>query len=211
MSAPGLLRRAGDRAVLVEPETPGQLARLRASLTASAPGAVSDWVVGARTLLLTFDHWPDLAALERELRRRLDESAPAASAVGDAVLTVPVRYDGPDLDEVGRLLGMTPDEVVAAHTATDWVCGFIGFAPGFGYLRADGPSPFRLPRRTESRAAVPAGSVALADGYSGVYPRRSPGGWQLIGTTDLVVWDAARTPPNAIAPGTRVRFVRAEP
>jgi KipI family sensor histidine kinase inhibitor len=172
---------------------------------------VADWVAGARTVLLTFDARPDLAALERELAARMAGDGSAAAYAASPLLTVPVRYDGPDLGEVARRLDLTPDDVVAAHTGTEWICEFIGFAPGFGYLRAAGEPPFRLPRRAESRPAVPAGSVALADEYSGIYPRRSPGGWQLIGTTELSIWDAARTPPNAIAPGTRVRFVRAEP
>nr|WP_284255739.1 allophanate hydrolase subunit 1 [Pseudolysinimonas kribbensis] len=205
------MRRAGDRAVLVEPGDAERLARLRASLAASTPDLVTDWVVGARTVLLTFDGPPDLAGLEREVASRMAQAAPASHSSPSDVLTIPVRYDGPDLDDVARLLALTPEEVIAAHTGTEWVCRFIGFAPGFGYLSADGEPPFRLPRRTQSRPVVPAGSVALADEYTAVYPRRSPGGWQLIGTTDLPVWDAARTPPNAIAPGTRVRFVRAEP
>lgn len=210
MTAPPLLRPAGDRAVLVEPGDAERLTRLRASLAASTPDLVTDWVVGARTVLLTFDGRPDLPGLEGELASRMAHVAAPDAPVSD-VLTIPVRYDGPDLDDVARLLALTPDGVVAAHIGTEWVCRFIGFAPGFGYLSAAGEPPFRLPRRTQSRPAVPAGSVALADEYTGVYPRRSPGGWQLIGTTDLPVWDAARTPPNAIAPGTRVRFVRAEP
>jgi KipI family sensor histidine kinase inhibitor len=210
VTAPPLLRRAGDRGVLVEPGDVERLARLRASLDASIPDLVTDWVVGARTVLLTFDGPPDLAGLEHELASRMAH-APAADASAAGALTIPVRYDGPDLGDVARLLALTPEEVIAAHTGTEWICRFIGFAPGFGYLSAEGPAPFRLPRRAESRPAVPTGSVALADEYTGVYPRRSPGGWQLIGTTDLPIWDAARTPPNAIAPGTRVRFVRAEP
>jgi KipI family sensor histidine kinase inhibitor len=210
VTVPPLLRRAGDRGVLVEPGDAERLARLRSSLAAAKPELVTDWIVGARTVLLTFDDPPDIPSLERELASRMAHTT-AADPSTDAVLTIPVRYDGPDLGDVARLLGLTPEDVIAAHTGTEWACRFIGFAPGFGYLGVDGEAPFRLPRRTESRPAVPAGSVALADEYTGVYPRRSPGGWQLIGTTELSIWDAARTPPNAIAPGTRVRFVRAEP
>ena len=192
--------------MLVEPGDAARLARLRASLSASTPDHVTDWVVGARTVLLTFDDPPDLPALERELASRMADAGTAPDATASEVLTIPVRYGGPDLGDVARLLSLTPDEVVAAHTGTEWVCRFIGFAPGFGYLSADGPAPFRLPRRAESRPAVPAGSVALADEYTGVYPRSSPGGWRLLGRTEATLWDLDRVPPALLVPGVRVRF-----
>jgi KipI family sensor histidine kinase inhibitor len=121
---------------------------------------------------------------------------------------IPVTYDGPDLDDVAVLTGLTRDGVVAAHTGTDWRVGFGGFAPGFAYLVGGDPR-LRVPRRSEPRTRVPAGAVGLAGEFSGIYPRESPGGWQLLGTTDVVLWDADREPPALLVPGTIVRFVEA--
>lgn len=118
---------------------------------------------------------------------------------------IPVTYDGPDLVEVARLTGLTVDEVVAAHTGTPWRVAFGGFAPGFAYLVGGDPR-LQVPRRETPRTSVPAGSVGLAGEFSGVYPRASPGGWQLIGRTDAVMWDVDRDPPALLAPGATVRF-----
>ena len=96
--------------------------------------------------------------------------------------------------------------MVDAHTGTAWTAAFGGFAPGFAYLSAPG-EPLDVPRRDTPRTAVPAGSVALAGTFSAVYPQRSPGGWQLLGRTDLPVLDLDRDPPALLTPGTRVRFV----
>ena len=99
--------------------------------------------------------------------------------------------------------------MVSAHTGRDWTVGFAGFAPGFAYL-VDGDPRLRVPRRTTPRPQVPQGAVGLAGEFSGIYPRPSPGGWQLIGTTDAPLWDSGRTPPALLLPGTRVRFVHRE-
>jgi KipI family sensor histidine kinase inhibitor len=138
-----------------------------------------------------------------------DGEAPSAAAATDAtdVVELPVVYDGPDLEAVAQVTGLTPDEVVTAHTGTLWRCGFAGFAPGFGYLRSP-DDRLTVPRRPEPRTAVPEGSVALAAGYSAVYPRESPGGWQLIGRTTTRLWDLERDPPALVRPGTSVRFVQ---
>jgi KipI family sensor histidine kinase inhibitor len=119
---------------------------------------------------------------------------------------IPVTYDGADLDDVADLTGLSPHDVIAAHTGTLWTVAFGGFAPGFFYL-ADGDPRLHVPRRPSPRTHVPAGSVGIAGGFSGVYPRESPGGWQLIGRTDQIMWDTARRPPALLAAGTRVRFV----
>jgi KipI family sensor histidine kinase inhibitor len=118
---------------------------------------------------------------------------------------IEVVYDGPDLAEVARLTGLDEHEVVEAHTGTPWRIAFGGFAPGFAYLTG-GDARLTVPRRDEPRTTVPAGAVGLAGEYSGVYPRPSPGGWQLIGRTDAVLWDAERDPPAMLAPGGTVRF-----
>jgi KipI family sensor histidine kinase inhibitor len=122
---------------------------------------------------------------------------------------IPVVYDGPDLDEVARLTGLAEDEVVAAHTGTPWRIAFGGFAPGFAYL-VDGDPRLHVPRRAEPRTSVPAGAVGLAGEFSGVYPRPSPGGWQLLGRTDAPLWDVDRDPPALLQPGGWVRFVAVE-
>lgn len=123
---------------------------------------------------------------------------------------VPATYDGADLDEVAALTGLDPDAVVAAHTGTPWTVAFGGFAPGFAYL-VGGDERLRVPRRPEPRTAVPAGSVGLAGEFSGIYPSASPGGWQLIGRTDVVLWDLDRDPPALFRPGDWVRFVARPP
>ena len=119
-----------------------------------------------------------------------------------------MRYDGPDLDEVARLTALSPEEVAARHLNAEYVVGFLGFAPGFAYLLG-GDERLHVARRAEPRERVPAGSVALAGPYSGIYPRESPGGWQLIGSTTAILFDATRDPPALLVAGDRVRFVAA--
>jgi KipI family sensor histidine kinase inhibitor len=123
-------------------------------------------------------------------------------------IQIDVVYDGADLDEVARLTGLTTEQVVAAHTATPWRVGFGGFAPGFAYL-IGGDGRLEVPRQSEPRTRVPAGSVALAGEFSAVYPRESPGGWQLIGHTSkdtAELWDVDRDPPALLRPGMWVQF-----
>lgn len=115
------------------------------------------------------------------------------------------RLRGTDLTEVAALTGLTAGEVVEAHTGTPWRVGFGGFAPGFAYLVGGDPR-LQVPRRAEPRVRVPAGSVALAGEFSGVYPRESPGGWQLIGRTGAALWDVDRPQPALLVPGMWVRF-----
>lgn len=195
----------GDCAVLCEvPDLSTVLALAAAVRSAGLPG-VLDVVPAARTVLLLTAPGTDLSALRRVVHA-LPVDPAAAPPEGETV-EIPVRYDGPDLDEVGRLTGLGADGVVEAHTATPWRVGFGGFAPGFAYLTG-GDERLHVPRRDEPRTTVPAGSVGLAGEFSGVYPRASPGGWQLIGTTEVTPWDVARTPPALLQPGASVRFVR---
>jgi KipI family sensor histidine kinase inhibitor len=191
---------------------------------ARLPGVV-DLVPAARTLLVVVDParthaagqvapppaLDDLARRLREMqpvpRRRPDDPASDATDSPEA-LEVPVRYDGDDLAEVAALWGCDVDEVVRRHTGERWTVAFCGFAPGFGYLVADeGDRRWDVPRRDVPRTTVPAGSVGLAGPYTGVYPRASPGGWQLVGRTTLELFDATREPPALLTPGRRVRFV----
>jgi KipI family sensor histidine kinase inhibitor len=154
---------------------------------------------------------PRYQAPTRQRLGKLRVTADALSQApieGQADIEIDVVYDGADLDEVSRLTGMTPQQVVAAHTSTPWRVGFGGFAPGFAYL-VGGDERLNVPRQSEPRTKVPAGSVALAGEFSAIYPRESPGGWQLIGHTvnnipDL--WDVDRDPPALLQPGMWVQF-----
>jgi KipI family sensor histidine kinase inhibitor len=195
---------SGDAAVLVDLDALDDVLRLYPALQNSRPAGVIDIVPGARSILVSCD--PDVLPL-RSLRAWASTTAPVdvdPAAAGRAV-EIDVRYDGEDLVEVARLLGTTPREVVRRHTAATWTVAFGGFAPGFGYLVADGAG-LTVPRRSSPRPVVPAGAVGLAGEFSGVYPRASPGGWQLLGRTDAVLWDPDGEPAALLAPGTVVRF-----
>ncbi|CAM4018081.1 allophanate hydrolase subunit 1 [Nocardia ninae] len=205
--APLRILPAGDRSMLVAPDEHADLVAFIDLLRRELPGGVHDVLPAAQTVLVTMTDAADSRAVEEQLRQlfRSIQGAGSAEALPDDVRTIPVRYDGPDLESVAAQLGISVRALIAAHTRTVWRCSFIGFAPGFGYLEST-ESGLAVPRRSESRTSVPAGSVALADGYSAVYPRRSPGGWQLIGTTDVRMWDLDRAEPSLLRPGTRVRF-----
>lgn len=198
----------GDRALLLEfGGTADVLAWAEALRKADLPG-VLDIVPGSRTVLLTLAEPVDQRSTRARLQKIRVERATgtdATPAANRAEVTIDVVYDGDDLDEVARLSGLSPDGVVAAHTAAPMRVGFGGFAPGFAYLVGGDPR-LHVPRRSEPRVRVPAGSVGLADEYSGVYPRETPGGWQLIGHTDAALWDVDRDPPALLAPGVWVQF-----
>jgi KipI family sensor histidine kinase inhibitor len=195
------VRRAGEHGVLLELSDNAAAVRVARRL-ASEPGLV-DVVPGHRTVLVTWDEEPPELIELAEAALSDDQAAPSG-----AFVEIPVRYDGPDLDEVAGLTGLSPEEVVARHMGVEYVVGFLGFAPGFAYLLG-GDEWLQVERRAEPRERVPAGSVALAGPYSGIYPRESPGGWQLIGSTTTVLFDATRDPPALLWPGDRVRFVSA--
>lgn len=205
----------GERALLVELFDLNAVlvvdAAVRRSIrdtTASAGWAqVVDAVAGAETLLLTVAGFEAVSALRpllAELLAGLDLTA--APPPPQRVVQVPVRYDGPDLNEVARGCGLSETEVVERHTSGTWRVAFGGFAPGFAYL-AGGDRGLTVPRRSEPRERVPTGAVGLAGAFSGVYPRPSPGGWQLIGSTDVTLWEAKRDPPALLQPGVSVQFV----
>ena len=195
---------SGSAALLVELDDLDQVLGLYSALCEERPAGVIDIVPAARTVLLVTDPTEiDLAEVERVVRQTRPRTD--RRAAGELV-EVPVTYDGEDLDEVGLLLGCDAEEVVRRHVAEDWTVAFCGFAPGFGYL-AGTSGGWDVPRRSSPRTAVPPGSVALAGEFSGVYPRASPGGWQLIGRTELAVFDLQRDPPALLRPGTPVRFI----
>ncbi|MEJ5943825.1 allophanate hydrolase subunit 1 [Pseudokineococcus basanitobsidens] len=198
----------GTSGLLVELDALDDVLALYAALVDDPPVGVVDLVPAARTLLLHVDpEGGDVAAVGDAVRAARPERGERARG---GLVEVPVVYDGEDLDEVGRLTGWGADGVVERHTAQEWTVAFCGFAPGFGYLVAGGDPPageaWQVPRRSSPRTRVPAGSVALAGEFSGVYPRESPGGWQLVGRTGLDVFDLRRDPPALLVPGARVRF-----
>ncbi len=164
---------------------------------------IVDIVPAAKAVLVTASSRAEAAALTEPLRGLCDLPV-QETPVGNTV-EIPVTYDGEDLDAVADMCGLSVGEVIAAHTGTPWDVAFGGFVPGFAYL-SSGDSRLRVPRRSEPRTTVPQGAVALADGYSAVYPRRSPGGWQLIGHTEIALWDASREQPALLVPGMRVQF-----
>ncbi|MBF9129356.1 allophanate hydrolase subunit 1 [Plantactinospora sp. S1510] len=194
----------GLRALLVEVPEPAYAHALVAELDrrrerGELPG-VEDVVPGERTVLV--DGLDDPAGLAAQLATW----RPTSARLPDGPLVeVPVRYDGADLAEVARRWQVREEDVGRIHSAPEYRVAFCGFAPGFGYLTGL-PERYHLPRRAVPRTRVPAGSVALAGGYAGIYPRDSPGGWQLLGRTDLVLFDPGRNPVALLTPGTRVRF-----
>ncbi len=199
----------GERAWLLEvtgaAEVRAVAAALRLLRSEGGPPWVHivDIVPAAQTVLVSASNPAHASALQQPLST-LTGLPRQKTSVGD-IVEIPVSYDGEDLDAVAQACGLTPEEVVAAHTDTAWDVAFGGFAPGFAYL-TNGDPRLRVARRSEPRTAVPEGAVALADGYSAVYPRRSPGGWQLIGHTDRALWDATLEQPALLMPGMRVQF-----
>ena len=195
--------KCADTGVLVEVADLAQVIALGAALEADPLPGVADVVPAGRTVLLRLEPGADPAAVADAVTV-LPLAAEVSHGVGETV-TVPVHYDGEDLADIAELTGLSPREVVRAHTAATWTVAFCGFAPGFGYMVGDDPR-LHVPRRGEARTRVPKGSVALAGEFTGVYPRSSPGGWQLLGRTDAVTWDLDRNPPGLLRPGVRVRF-----
>jgi KipI family sensor histidine kinase inhibitor len=194
----------GSAALMLELESLDDVLAVYAALLDDTPPGVLDLVPAARTLMLLLDPaQTEPAVVERAVRQvtpRHDDREHGG------LLEIPVVYDGEDLDEVGKLTGWGADGVVERHTGTEWTVAFCGFAPGFGYMVSDSGG-FDIPRRSTPRTKVPPGAVGLAGEFAGVYPRESPGGWQLIGSTDLQTFDLDREPPALLTPGTRVRFV----
>jgi KipI family sensor histidine kinase inhibitor len=189
----------GPRALLAEVADAGEALAL-ATWARTARLGSDEIVPAARTVLVD-----GIDDLERA-REVLSGWRPAAEVPDGDLVELPVHYDGADLEAVAARWGTDVAGVVARHTATDFVSAFCGFAPGFAYLSGL-PGELAVPRLDSPRTRVPAGAVGLAGAWCGVYPTASPGGWQLIGHTDEVLWDPAAERPALLAPGTRVRFV----
>lgn len=199
-----IFRPSGTAALLVELEDLDEVLGYYAALVDEPPEGVLDIVPASRTILLAVDRTRvELSDVERVVRRLTPRHGERAE--GDLV-ELPVTYDGEDLSDVASLLSCDVEEVVARHTAEEWTVAFCGFMPGFGYMTSSSGT-WDVPRRPSPRTKVPPGSVALAGEFSGVYPRESPGGWQLIGRTTVPVFDLGRDPAALLRPNTRVRFV----
>jgi KipI family sensor histidine kinase inhibitor len=195
----------GDQALLLQFDSTTDVLAWTAALREAALPGVLDIVPASRTVLLKLDGPRRQGAIRRRLRTlRLAPDDPLTAAPGETTV-IDVVYDGSDLAEVADRTGLTTAQVINAHTATPWRVGFCGFAPGFAYLIGGDPR-LAVPRRPEPRPSVPAGAVGLADEFTGIYPRRSPGGWQLIGHTDAVLWDIHRPDPALLTPGMWVQF-----
>jgi KipI family sensor histidine kinase inhibitor len=195
----------GAFGVLAEVDDLSTVHRLASAVhAADLPGLV-EVVPGYRTLLVTAGSAADLTRV-REALPALD--LPQVEEVRARLVEVPVVYDGADLPEVAALTGLSEAEVVRRHTAPDYLVAFLGFAPGFPYLVGLDPA-LHVPRRRTPRTSVPAGSVGLAGPQTGIYPQPTPGGWQLIGRTQTVLFDVSREPPALLAAGDRLRFVAA--
>lgn len=197
------IRPSGPVAWLVETDDVlGFDAAIRAG-AARAGLDVVEIVPAARTVLVSLAR-PDQRDAARDWLATL---APRPTSGPDAGrVEIPVRYDGDDLDDVAEATGLSVEAVIERHTAGEYQSAFCGFAPGFAYLGGLDPA-LVLPRRDTPRTRVPAGSVAIAAGYTAVYPDESPGGWHLLGRTEVALWDLERDPPATLAPGTVVRFV----
>ncbi|MHA7154754.1 5-oxoprolinase subunit B/C family protein [Arthrobacter sp. TMN-50] len=202
---PPEIRWAGPRALLIQLESLDSVLAVHAHLQQQPLRGQVDVLAAAQTVLAVFDSGANARAAWTAVAR-LDTSPVADTAASGDPVRIEVVYDGEDLAEVGRLTGLDPDGVITAHTGQVWTAAFGGFAPGFAYLVGENEA-LTVPRRTSPRTAVPAGAVALAGNFSAVYPRRSPGGWQLIGRTASRLWDLGRDQPALLRPGTAVRYV----
>lgn len=214
-----LLRPCGDSAVIIDllaedaeavngTVLDAVLALHRALHSLEVPGII-DTVPAAQTLLVILDTAQITPARFAEIVNTIHLfPASASNEKAGEVLEIPVLYDGPDLAEVADLAGLTVGGLIKAHTETVWTAAFGGFAPGFYYLVPQGQQVLPdIPRKQQPRTKIPAGSVALAGEFSAVYPQQSPGGWQLLGTTDIPMWDVERWQPSFLQAGDSVRFV----
>jgi KipI family sensor histidine kinase inhibitor len=213
------VRPHGDAAILVtfgdsiDPLINGRVHAASAAIRAMRGGGMpwatpipsyASELVGQDVRLVDFED--AVAALDALLAASPE---PADEPEPQAIIQIPVRYggeEGPDLDAAAEQAGLTPAQVVELHSSVVYRAYMLGFAPGFAYL-GELPAELELPRRDTPRQRVPAGSVAIAGRQTAVYPLSTPGGWHLVGRTDVVVWDVQRSPPALIAAGDAVRFV----
>ena len=191
----------GPSAVLAEYDSLAEVMAVDDALRASGLAGLEDVVPAARTVMVTFSR-VDRVALHALLVPTVAGPRPPGP-----VVEIPVVYDGVDLDEVAAATGLSTDEVIEVHSSQIYSAAFLGFTPGWAYL-VGLPDSLRLPRRSTPRTSVAAGSVAIANEFTGVYPTVSPGGWHLLGHTDERMFDVDRGKPALVMAGDRVRFVR---
>ena len=195
------------RCILIELADLDETLGLFDALSAEPVPGVAEIIPAARTLMV---HTAQTVAADADLAAQIVERHSKSTVCRDrqffATIEIPMIYDGADLADVASYTGLSVAEVIEAHQAATWQVAFCGFAPGFAYMIGN-DARFDLPRRSSPRTRIPAGSVALASRYCGIYPKDTPGGWQLIGTTGLPMWDLSRSPPALLHPGVRVRFV----
>jgi len=195
-------RLVGEGALLVETEGPAQAQALRRLLLKQAIPDLCELIPGQDSLLIVVD---PLRTDPEALAATLPEVPEAALSSTPHQHEFTVQYTGEDLQPLSRMLGIEPEELVRRHTAPVYTVAFLGFAPGFAYLTGLDES-LKLPRRADPRTRVPAGSVAVADGYTGIYPQSTPGGWHILGRCDAALFDPQRASPALLAPGDSVRF-----
>lgn len=200
--------RVGEAAWLLELAGSAQVLAANRALLARSDPAVRELVPGAVTLLVVLHEG---AALDPAALAAIEDAARSVRAAAPAdepsrVHHIPVRYDGEDLRDVAERAGLATADFAARHAAAEYRVAFVGFQPGFAYL--DGlPRELHAPRRASPRVRIPAGSVAIGGEWTGIYPFATPGGWNLVGSTDVVLFDAAAAPPALLQPGDVVRFV----
>jgi KipI family sensor histidine kinase inhibitor len=192
-----LLRRCGTDALLVEVDSLTEVAAVRAAL--QGVDGIEELVPAARTVLVK-----GALAQVRDVLATVDLTHVPETRSRE--VTIPVTYDGPDLGLVAETANVSQEEVVRLHTGATYEVAFCGFAPGFGYLTGLPPS-LQQSRLDSPRTKVPAGSVAIAGEFTAAYPRATPGGWRLIGRTDITLFDPKAETPALLQPGDRVRFV----
>lgn len=208
------ITRVSETAFRVAVDNPEQAQQLRQRLLSQALPGIIDLVPSFRSLLVTFNpDVTDTAILEPLLQRPwhstardADESINVAPS-NNRCHQIPVRYQGPDLKMVAELTGLTVAQVIERHLAASYRVAMLGFLPGFAYLTGLDPD-LRVPRREAPRNRVPVGAVAIADELTAIYPAASAGGWQLIGVTEVQLFNARQSQPSLLLPGDQVRFVR---
>jgi KipI family sensor histidine kinase inhibitor len=199
-------RALGERILVVELSEEDRLAAQRSVWAYAAAARSLDGVLECVPAMNGLTVMVDPLRTSLPALRDHLSAAPRAAAARERRVEIEVRYDGEDLDLVASAAGMSADDVVALHSGREYVAYFLGFQPGFAYL-GDVDERLRVARRASPRARVEAKSVAIADSLTAVYPFASPGGWNLIGRTDAVLFDPVSSEPSAILPGDRVRFI----
>lgn len=199
-----MLRPVGEGAWLFEEADEARLRAAWRRLRDAPLPEVRDLVLGARSVLVVPERGARLSA--DRLESFLSDPRESVLDAAPRTLEVAVRYDGPDLPLVAERAGRAVEEVIRLHAAATYRVAFLGFQPGFAYLSGL-PSEIATPRRSEPRTRVPKGSVAIGATWTAIYPVESPGGWNLIGVSDVTLFDAAASPPALLAPGDLVRFV----